>query len=97
MPASEYLGFRDLVKRWGYSRQGVYKLMQLEDFPVVAFEINNGRTKVWRRVDVLPFERDHPELTSANEKHRKQVGYWRAIEKGDGSLSRPPADIDGDD
>lgn len=82
MAAPEYLGFRDLVTRWKYTRQGVYKLMQLEDFPAPALTINQGRTKVWRRVDVLAFEEDRPELGSETMKLRKQVGFYRAVGKG---------------
>ena len=33
MAAANYLGLRDLLARWVYVRQGVYKIPRYRDFP----------------------------------------------------------------
>mgnify|MGYP001411531939 CR=1 FL=1 len=76
-------GIADLMARWGYTRQGVHKLTKLPDFPAPIAVINQGRTKVWRLVDLEPFERDHPELHGEYWKRRKVYGYYAAKEKGE--------------
>lgn len=81
-----YLGFRDLLKRWVYTRQGLYKLLGTEDFPSPAFTINAGRTKVWELGPVEAFEKKHPEVLSEEAKRRKTDGFFRAICRG----NRPP-------
>ena len=78
-----YLGFADLVQRWVYTRQGVHRLSRSSDFPAPTFTINQGRTKVWRRGDIEAYERKHPELTDADIKRDKVLGYARAVMKGD--------------
>jgi predicted DNA-binding transcriptional regulator AlpA len=70
-----YLGFRDLLKRWVYTRQGVYKLMDNADFPEPQFTINGGHTKVWHSTDIKSYEDKHPELTSEEKKRRKVAAY----------------------
>ena len=81
MAPVEFLGFRDLVARWNYTRQGVYKLMRIAEFPAPAFTINGGMTKVWRMLDVVEFERGRPELRSEVMKRRKVIGFYRAVGK----------------
>ena len=71
----EYLGLADLLKRWIYSRQGLYKLMRRKDFPAPEFAINGGRTKVWYLADIKAFEAVHPEVASEAAKHSKVRGY----------------------
>lgn len=78
-----YIGFQDLVKRWVYSRQGVYKLMRRKDFPLPQFTINAGKTRVWHAPDIEVYERAHPEVTSDAAKARKVAGYARGILKGE--------------
>ena len=78
-----YLGFADLVKRWVYTRQGVHRLLRSPDFPAPVFTINRGRTKVWRLADIEFYERKHPEVTDADLKRDKVLGYARAVMKGD--------------
>jgi hypothetical protein len=80
--ASDYLGFRDLVARWNYTRQGVYNLLARADFPAPAFAINEGTIKVWRVADIATFESDKPELLSVAAKLRKVRGYCIAVGKG---------------
>ena len=70
-----YVGFRDLLKRWIYTRQGLYKVLAQADFPPPAFTINGAHTKVWHVSDIARFESTHPELTSENAKARKVAGY----------------------
>jgi predicted DNA-binding transcriptional regulator AlpA len=74
-----YLGFRDLMQRWVYTRQGLYKMMQQTDFPAPVFTINAGHTKVWRLGDIAAYETQHPEVTSEDAKRRKVAGYARAL------------------
>lgn len=80
-PAS-FLGVADLAARWRYTRQGVHKLCAVPGFPAPAFTLNAGRVRAWHLPEIAAFEQSHPELTSATEKHRKVVGYFRAVTKG---------------
>jgi hypothetical protein len=75
----EYVGLADLVERWVYTRQGVHGLVRSKGFPAPVFEINKGRTKVWRLVDIEAYEKTHPEVLSEESKQRKIRWYARAI------------------
>ena len=77
MAASEYFGLLDLAARWNYTRQGVYKLSEVEDFPAPAFVVNQ-RVRVWHLDAVKVFEAVHPEVTSEAAKHRKMMGRYLA-------------------
>ena len=81
-PEIGYLGFRDLLKRWVYTRQGLYKIMRNSDFPAPAFTINQGRTKVWRIPEIRAYEILHPEVMDEYSKQRKMIGYGRAVRRG---------------
>ena len=81
-PESAYVGFRDLLKRWVYTRQGLYKLMRNSEFPAPAFTINQGRTKVWRIPEIEAYEITHPEMKNEESKEQKVKGYLRALRKG---------------
>ena len=70
----QYLGFTDLLARWIYTRQGLYKVLSRDGFPSPAFTINRGRTEVWREDDIQSFERAHPEMNSEASKQRKIRG-----------------------
>lgn len=74
----DYLGFRDLLARWVYTRQGIYKVLRYPDFPAVVFTINQGRTKVWAAGEIAAFEKRHPELLSIERRDWKMQGYHRA-------------------
>jgi hypothetical protein len=76
-----YVGFGDLAARWVYTLRGVRKLVMRQDFPVPAFTINGGRTKVWTMADIDVYERLHPEVTSPEAKRRKIAGYAIALAK----------------
>lgn len=77
-----YLGFKDILRRWVYTRRGVEKMMKRGDFPAPVFALNEGRNKAWHLSDIMAFEKAHPELTSEAEKWRKVRGYQRALAKG---------------
>ena len=77
-----YLGFRDLLQRWVYTRQGLYLLISREGFPPPAFTINQGRTKVWELSAIEAYEREHPEVTSEAAKRYKVRGYFLTLTKG---------------
>ena len=95
---SEYLGFRDLLARWVYTRQGLYKVIRYRDFPVVAFEINGGKTKVWRRADIETFEQGHPELLSEAARDFKVKGYYLTMSRDRKGLRKQvAATADADD
>ena len=83
MPQPDYLGFRDLLARWVYTRVGLYDVLRWPDFPAPAFAINAGRTKVWRTSDIAAFEKGHPELLSTWARDRKVKGYLRAFMRGE--------------
>jgi predicted DNA-binding transcriptional regulator AlpA len=80
--AMRYLGFRDLLQRWVYTRQGLYGLIARDDFPPPAFTINQGRTKVWELSAIEAYERQHPEVTSEAAKRYKTTGYFLTLLKG---------------
>ena len=80
----ELVGISDLAKRWGYTRAGVHRLMESEDFPEPIGAINNGRYRVWSLDQFSEFESNKPELWDEHEKRRKQLGYFLAIQKGRG-------------
>ena len=90
MTAPEYVGFRDLLARWVYTRQGVYLVMRWPDFPAPAFEIDGGKTKVWRLVDVESFEKRHPELLTEAAKEFKRKGYYLTMMRDPKGLQRTP-------
>ena len=104
---SEYLGFRDLVARWVYSRQGLYLVMQWRDFPAPAFTIDGGKTRVWRVAEIESFEQQHPELLTEYARDRKIKGYYITMSRDRlglqnrteavARLMKQRADIDGDD
>jgi len=77
----EYLGFTDLLTRWIYTRQGLYKVMARDGFPAPVFKINRGRTQVWREDDIRRYERAHPELNSEAAKQHKIRGCAAAALK----------------
>ena len=83
LASPEYLGFRDLLARWVYTRQGLYNVICYRDFPAPAFVINGGKTKVWRTVEIAAFEQQHPELLSTEARDFKVKGYYI-------TLSKPP-------
>ena len=83
----QYLGFRDLLARWVYTRQGLYKFMARDEFPAPAFLLNQGHTKVWELNVIEAYERQHPELTDEAAKRFKTKGYYLSIQKG--KRSRP--------
>ena len=77
-----YVVFRDLLTRWVYTRQGLYKFMGREDFPAPAFTVIQGHTKVWDLAVIEAYEQQHPELTDQGAKTSKTTGYFRAILRG---------------
>jgi hypothetical protein len=79
-----YVGLRDLLGRWVYTRQGLYKFMGRDDFPAPAFTVNQGRTKVWDLAVIEAYEQHYPELTDQAAKTSKSIGYFLAIQKGNG-------------
>lgn len=79
--AVQYLGFTDLLTRWIYTRQGLYKVMARDTFPAPVFTINGGRTQVWREDDIRLYERAHPELNSEAAKQHKIRGCAAAALK----------------
>ena len=79
--AVEYLGFTDLLTRWIYTRQGLYKVMARDGLPAPVFKINRGRTQVWREDDIRRYERAHPELNSEAAKQHKIRGCAAAALK----------------
>lgn len=78
----EYVGFRDLLARWVYTRQGLYKFMSRDDFPAPAFTINGGHTKVWELTAIKAYEKLYPELTDDGAKRFKTTGYFLTLQKG---------------
>ena len=64
-----------------YTPRGVRKLALHKSFPVPAFTINAGKTKVWSVADIEVYERDHKEVTSQEAKRRKIAGYAIALAK----------------
>ena len=97
MTAPEYVGFRDLLARWVYTRQGLYLVMRWHDFPAPAFEINGGKTKVWRSAEIEAFEKRHPELLTDAAKAFKVKGYYLSMKRDRLGLRKGAADMDGDD
>jgi hypothetical protein len=79
--AVQYLGFTDLLARWIYTRQGLYKVMARDGFPAPVFTINRGRTQVWHEADICRYERAHPELNSEAAKQHKIRGCAAAALK----------------
>ena len=78
-----FIASGDLIARWPvYTRRGVLKLTQSEDFPAPVFAVNAGRVKVWDAADIEAYETVHPEVHSQALKTRKIIGYRRAIAKG---------------
>ena len=77
----QYLGFTDLLARWIYTRQGLYKVMARDGFPAPVFTVNRGRTQVWREEDIRQYERSHPELNSEAAKQYKIRGCAAAALK----------------
>ena len=75
---AHYVGLKDLIERWVYTRQGVHKLLRRADFPKPDFTVNAGKTPVWFLPDIKLFEKHHPELTSREAKLRKVAGYAAA-------------------
>lgn len=81
-PLPALVGIADLTLRWGYTRQGVHKVVAGGDFPPPAAVVNGGRVRVWRLREVEAFERGRPELGDEAAKQRKQTGYFLARLKG---------------
>jgi len=81
---SKLVGVSDLAKRWGYTRAGVHNLLHSEDFPEPLGIVNNGRIRVWSLDQFEEYERVHPELWDELAKRRKQIGFFLAIQKGEG-------------
>lgn len=77
----QYLGFTDLLTRWIYTRQGLYKVMARVGFPGPVFTINRGRTPIWHEDDIRRYERAHPELNSEAAKQHKIRGCAAAALK----------------
>jgi hypothetical protein len=83
MVTAARLGWVDLQDRWShYTRQGLYKMRALADFPQPVERINRGRVPIWHLTDITAFENAHPELKSNADKWRKIIGFRRARAKG---------------
>lgn len=87
---AEWMAQGDLVKRWCYTRGGIWKLTKAKDFPAPAFTLNCGRVKVWRGSDIRVFEILHPEVWDEEAKHRKIVGYYNAVGRPYPEGKEPP-------
>ena len=79
----EYLGTRDIVRRWVYTPQGARKVMRSRDFPAPCITVNAGHTRIWDAVEIERYEAAHPELKDDWLKVRKVNGYARAVHRGD--------------
>jgi len=79
---TQWLRLRDLVRRWGYSRQGVQKLIKRPDFPPPCLVLDSGRKRLWAAKDIENYERDRPELHSEAAKILKVKAFARALRKG---------------
>ena len=71
------LGAGDLEERWGYTRTGVHRLVNDDDFPLPIAAINRGRVKVWSEDQIRTFEADRPKLREARD---EQSSDRRAVE-----------------
>lgn len=78
------LGMADLAARWGYTRQGIHRLISRPGFPAPVAVVNSGRIRVWLLADVEAFEQERPELGDQVAKRRKQAGYYLARMKSAG-------------
>jgi predicted DNA-binding transcriptional regulator AlpA len=75
------LGITDLVKRWNYTKQGIYqKLKQDENFPK-PIAIVNKNTLVFLEEDIIPYEQKRKELTDSNYKLWHTHKKWLYKEK----------------
>lgn len=88
MPQPDYLGFRDLLARWVYTRPALYAVLRWPDFPAPAFVINAGRTKIWRVADIAEFEKQHPELLSTAARDWKTKGYLLSMMRAEARRRR---------
>jgi hypothetical protein len=79
----QYLGTRDIVRRWVYTPQGARKVMRSRGFPAPCITVNAGLTRLWNAADIASFEEEHPELKDEALKVRKVNGYARSVLKGD--------------
>ena len=68
----------DLCERWNYTKAGIHKLSQKEDFPKPIALVNKGKTKIFSKNDIVAYERDRPWLFSESLKSSRQYGYFYA-------------------
>ena len=83
------LGTGDLEERWGYTRAGVHRLVNDDDFPVPVAAINRGRVKVWSEEQIRAFEAERPKLRevrderSSKQRATESEGMDRTVEVPD--------------
>ena len=76
----DLLSITDLVHRWIYTRQGVWKLRKRDDFPRPV-PGQPPRAPRWREADIEAYEKDRPELKNERLKRRKVASFARCYFK----------------
>ena len=70
------LSISDLNKRWCYTKTGIHKLAEKEDFPKPIAKVNKGRVSIFTKDDIVAYEQDKPWLFSKSLKLSKQRSYF---------------------
>ena len=69
----------DLAQRWHYTKAGVHKLAQQENFPLPIAVVCHGRIKLYALLDVQEYEKHKPWLFDVNMKEQRVKGHLRAL------------------
>lgn len=77
----DFLGNADLMKRWSYTRQGLWGMTKKDDFPKPIAIINNAKTPVYSLQDIEAYENDKPWLFDKELKDDRKTHFYATRHK----------------